>query len=971
MKEKTFRYGLFVALILIVCLSLSAVSAADMDDAISEDSDIILSSNDDVIISDLSESNTGENVDLDSSISDSDIDDSSQINDEDDLIVDDKSLESTPLKDEGTTIYVSKNGSPDNDGLTEETAVNTIGAAYSKANNGFTIHIGAGAYDVDSIEIRKSLTFVGVEGTILTHADHSSRTMFRCTLNYDLAFQNIEFNNNYNDHGMFSLIDRTGTITFDNCTFKGSSASDSLIVLDGGNINTSFNNCIFTDMVVDDYMCIIESPKNITLSNCVFKNITLTEEAAMLFFGQNAQVYNCNFTNISGILVEDCVLIYILESKNIEFKQCNFEKIFEDDESNFPIFSFMECDGECNITYCNFIECGENIILSSESNVIADYNYWGTNENPSNLVDGVTISNWVIMSANAESDTVGVGDSITITADFSKYTDGSTVSDLTETMAQVPLKFTNSESGFGSISDVVWENNKAIVTYTGITEGNDIVTVSVANNAIEIPITVLPSEKIGTVLSIVVDDVVVGESSNIVATLTDDEGNPLNGTVNVTVGDKEYPITVVDGKGSVSTDVFDEIGTKDVIAKFEGNSTMEPSEAISQITIYGPGNVTVKHTDAGDAEDIQAAIDVAEPGNVIQLGNYNYTNVSNVNITKDLTITSDGASITSSGDGTPIFNVPAKSENGPDSVNITGIDFKVNNGDVIVKATADNDTSNPLSIDTQSISITGNVIEAANENVVPESVTVLKLESERGVLAPTNPITVSGNTMDAGIGPFAFDVTSIASGSDINITPGPIAPERTETQIVYENMTTTAVDVPTDGRIGEYFVIKLVDKDGTPLANRHIQIGFNGNVYDRDTNENGTARLQINLQAAGTYTFAVSYLGDDEYNGSFVVAKIVVNKQKGSLNVPNKSYSASASTKSLTATFKSASGKVVSGKKITFTVNGKTYSATTNDKGVATVKVSLNTKGTYSFTAKFAGNNMYAAISKSAKLTIK
>ena len=92
--------------------------------------------------------------------------------------------------------------------------------------------------------------------------------------------------------------------------------------------------------------------------------------------------------------------------------------------------------------------------------------------------------------------------------------------------------------------------------------------------------------------------------------------------------------------------------------------------------------------------------------------------------------------------------------------------------------------------------------------------------------------------------------------------------------------------------------------------------------------------------------------------------------QKGSLTVPAKTYKASAASKTLTATFKSASGKVVSGKKITFTVNGKSYSATTNDKGVATVKVSLNTKGTYSFTAKFAGNTMYAAMNKTAKLTI-
>ena len=195
--------------------------------------------------------------------------------------------------------------------------------------------------------------------------------------------------------------------------------------------------------------------------------------------------------------------------------------------------------------------------------------------------------------------------------------------------------------------------------------------------------------------------------------------------------------------------------------------------------------------------------------------------------------------------------------------------------------------------------------------------------------------------------------------------------ERLASQIIYKDMTTTAVDVDTDGRVGEYFYITLTDSKGNALANKFVQIGFNGNVYNRTTDNDGKTRLQINLKNAGTYTFAVSFLGDENYNGSFIVAKIVVNKQKGSLTVPNKSYKASATTKALTATFKSASGKVVKGKKVTFTVNGKTYSATTNDKGVATVKVSLSKKGTYSFTAKFAGNNMYAAITKTAKLTLK
>ena len=344
-----------------------------------------------------------------------------------------------------------------------------------------------------------------------------------------------------------------------------------------------------------------------------------------------------------------------------------------------------------------------------------------------------------------------------------------------------------------------------------------------------------------------------------------------------------------------------------------------------------------------------------------------FEDVSNVNINKDITIT--GGTIIGSESADPIFVIAPKSEGGPENVNISGVDFKVNNANVIVKATADNATS-PTSIDVANINIEGNTIESANDAVVPESVTVLKLESERGILAPTGEISINGNTIEAGVNPFEFDVTTVTSGSDVNVPAGGDTPEKLATVIEYEDMNTTAIDSSIEPGTGKYFEITLRDSNGVALANKPVQFGFNGKIYNKTTDENGIAKLQINLQRSDIYTFAVSFQGDDAYNGSFAVAKITVKKQNPTLTVPNKSYKASAKTKTLTATFKSASGKVVANKKVTFTVNGKTYTATTNDKGVASVNVSLSTKKTYSFTAKFAGDNTYAAITKTAKLTI-
>ena len=195
--------------------------------------------------------------------------------------------------------------------------------------------------------------------------------------------------------------------------------------------------------------------------------------------------------------------------------------------------------------------------------------------------------------------------------------------------------------------------------------------------------------------------------------------------------------------------------------------------------------------------------------------------------------------------------------------------------------------------------------------------------------------------------------------------------KRTNTKIIYKNMNTTSVVAAYDGRAGEYFNATLVDENNNPMVGKLVQIGFNGVIYNRTTNDTGGVRLQINLANKGDYTFAICYLGDDSYESSFEVALIKVFPKKMSLNVPAKSYKANAKTKSLQATLKDNKGNLIKGKEIAFTVNGKTYTGKTNSKGVATVKVSLSKKKTYNFTAKFEGDKCFGAVTKTGKVTIK
>ncbi|MDO5832879.1 MAG: adhesin, partial [Methanobrevibacter sp.] len=164
--------------------------------------------------------------------------------------------------------------------------------------------------------------------------------------------------------------------------------------------------------------------------------------------------------------------------------------------------------------------------------------------------------------------------------------------------------------------------------------------------------------------------------------------------------------------------------------------------------------------------------------------------------------------------------------------------------------------------------------------------------------------------------------------------------------------------------------------NGNPLVNMSCLVAVNGPIYNVTTDEQGRFGVQINLARANTYTYALSFLGNDKYSASFNSTKLILTAKKTSITAKDKAFKASAKTKSFSVTLKTVKnpydGKTYlnKGKKITLTVNGKTYSALTNAKGVAKFTIKLTKKGKYTAKVKFAGDKTYKASSKSVKITI-
>ena len=454
----------------------------------------------------------------------------------------------------------------------------------------------------------------------------------------------------------------------------------------------------------------------------------------------------------------------------------------------------------------------------------------------------------------------------------------------------------------------------------------------------------------------------------------------INGTINIEFENNSYSVNVTDEGGSLNLGKLP-LGNYSLLASFDGDDDYIADNETLYFRVSKATILKIETQDVPEGETATVNVIFTDgdnnPLNIswVYLNifdtdrkYFDYGNMSNFieipNVTKDYIIFADFDNYVEYGADKYCSSyaygfVRVLNETGPQVLPVAAnasIDLSVV-GDEVVVVLKDLD-GNVISNGTLSV-----VVGSVSSNLTTDG-------AGRAVL----PIGVNETAEFTYTDANGASVSSSIVNNLINITvekevPSPVASNRTSTRIIYENMKTTAV-AKVDGKVGKYFEVVLVDEKGNPIADKLVQIGFNGAVYNRTTNETGGVKLQINLGYEGKYTFAIAFLGDDNYTGDFQVALIEVTPHIPKLTAPAKTYKASAKTKALTATFKSANGNAISGKKISFTINGKTYTGTTNSKGVATVKISLNKRGTYQATAKYAGDGMYKETSTKFKVKI-
>ena len=150
---------------------------------------------------------------------------------------------------------------------------------------------------------------------------------------------------------------------------------------------------------------------------------------------------------------------------------------------------------------------------------------------------------------------------------------------------------------------------------------------------------------------------------------------------------------------------------------------------------------------------------------------------------------------------------------------------------------------------------------------------------------------------------------------------------------------------------GTQYYANFKDSKGSPLANTNVLFNINGVLYERKTDANGTARLNINL-AQGKYVLTAINPNTTEQmsNNVEVLSKIdVKNSQSGgNISIEYKNG------EKYTVALYNDDGSLAVNKTVTFNINGQFYKKTSDENGTASLTINL-IPGNYIITSDFEG----------------
>ena len=428
----------------------------------------------------------------------------------------------------------------------------------------------------------------------------------------------------------------------------------------------------------------------------------------------------------------------------------------------------------------------------------------------------------------------------------------------------------------------------------------------------------------------------VQEFSEIIATVTDVKGKMAKiGEVIFSINGTNYTAGVVDGVAKISV-YFDEVGDYVISANYKNNGLYNGS--------FVQKTVSVTKTDVNLTADIGDIVYGENP-----IVSINVTSVAGVNVTGDVVLTISGKKyIVNVVNALAVFEIPEMLDAGEYHIDVSYLgsekynaadgaaDFTVAKKEITMNVTIDKDY--------RDITVNVNLSEKLDGNLtvlVNNTPYTLSYTNGTGSLIFKN-LTYGNYTINAVFTKDNYQTVNVSENVEINSI---------KTVLEAENVVMYYKD-------GTRFAVVLKDINGNPLANMNVTISINGRNYVKQSDENGTASLGLNLESKN-YTVVTTFGGNSKYFGTRSNNTVSILSTLLSKDIV-KYYRNGTQFYATVLDFK---GNPLANTTVMFNINGVFYNKTTDENGTAKLNIWLR-PGKYIITifnlvtGEQAGNNV-------------
>ena len=428
----------------------------------------------------------------------------------------------------------------------------------------------------------------------------------------------------------------------------------------------------------------------------------------------------------------------------------------------------------------------------------------------------------------------------------------------------------------------------------------------------------------------------VQEFSEIIATVTDAKGKMAKiGEVIFSINGTNYTAGVVDGVAKINV-YFDEVGDYVISANYKNNGLYNGS--------FVQKTVSVTKTDVNLTAYIGDIVYGENP-----IVNINLTSVAGINVTGDVVLTISGKKyIVNVVNALAVFEIPEVLDAGKYHAEVSYLgsekynaadgtaDFTVAKKEITMNVTIDKDY--------RDITVNVNLSEKLDGNLtvlVNNTPYTLSYTNGTGSLIFKN-LTYGNYTISAVFTKDNYQTVNVSENVEINSI---------KTVLEAENVVMYYRD-------GTRFAVVLRDIYGNPLANMNVTISINGRNYVKQSDENGTASLGLNLESKN-YTVVTTFGGNSKYFGTRSNNTVSILSTLLSKDIV-KYYRNGTQFYATVLDFK---GNPLANTTVMFNINGVFYNKTTDENGTAKLNIWLR-PGKYIITifnlvtGEQAGNNV-------------